>query len=465
MRLDLSLKHYFFSEFPIWPVAVARIGLGFIYFFYLVFLGSDFTEIFGSSGLGAHHLFVFRDPWIGGLYVCGLVCSVAVILGIYSRLAVALLALFASLLLWQSPNAFWGWGLMGRQFLLLLFFCHPGEVLSLDVWLRGVRARQSLTAWRVRLFQCQIMMIYFIAVPGRLNAWEWLDGSALAIALKDPLFSRFPDVDWLNRAEALRPLTYGALILEGLGVVMGFIPMVGRWIAVLLVTMHTTMEATLLVQYWQPVMILGLLFFIPLSCGKSAQGPCTKHQRWIILGFTFYHLSVLAQAVGPTPGPVFAEQARASLAWPLEKLGLIASGRMRMFQTTRRTSLQCLVAWPDRPEGSHIPVYTSPLECLGESKQWRQDEVYASLIRLLMYERQSKIARFLCARAPSGTPSIVLTELVGPIVRLESSALVTVRTNRSGLRLNCATFESHRLTDTDSALWSLRSWDFLRALR
>jgi hypothetical protein len=104
--------------------------------------------------------------------------------------------------------------------------------------------------------------MYLVAGWERLDHEAWLRGDMVLWAAADPLYGRFA-LDWDALKPVLRALSYVVFVLEPLAPVLLWFRTVGPWFALLLMGMHAGIEVVSETGFWHPMMMSGLLVFLP----------------------------------------------------------------------------------------------------------------------------------------------------------------------------------------------------------
>ncbi|MCB0403714.1 MAG: HTTM domain-containing protein, partial [Bdellovibrionales bacterium] len=122
----------------------------------------------------------------------------------------------------------------------------------------------------LRLIQLHVCAMYVAAAWQRLDDPNWLGGSMVFAAMTNIIFSRLPNIDWHQWKNALAFFTYAALILEVAAPILLWRKKWGLWCVVGLVAMHAGLELFTMTGYWQYMMSLMLVCFLPDSFSKKA---------------------------------------------------------------------------------------------------------------------------------------------------------------------------------------------------
>ncbi len=279
----------FFAPQPQHAMVIARVGLGVMVFFSYASKLPYVQQIYGPKGLGGHatmqqfpqidpgrpfesafqflHL-ISSEELIWVLYLSVLVASLCFAAGAWTRVSGLVVLVLHTLFQARNPYAYLGWGVMLKPYLFFVVMSAAGRYGSVDAWRRGADStRVQLEdwmgpAWPVRLLQMQLCTMYAVAGWSRFDDPVWLSGDMLFVALDGRTFGRL-DVDWFPLASQLRVLAYGAFVLEPLAPFLLWLPRIGKWWALALISMHVTLELMTNVGWWQWMMIPLLSVFLP----------------------------------------------------------------------------------------------------------------------------------------------------------------------------------------------------------
>ncbi len=278
---------FFFADVDARRLAALRIGTGL--FAFLTLLGlAPLTDLHYSDagwlpttwaltrpfGQGFTLLHAFTSP-LGVRFFLGIsmAAALAMMLGFHAR--AASWATFLALVSFQQRNVLLNSG--GDTVLRLLAFGvalgPSGRAWSLDSWRARFRGRAVLTpattpVWPIRLIQLQIAVLYLFSGFGKLHGRTWHDGSALAIVLTHPSFSRF-DISrlatWAPVALALRTMTKLTLVWE-LAFPLLVCSRIGRWAALGIgAAVHLGIIAFMRINWFGHIMLMSYLAFLPVE--------------------------------------------------------------------------------------------------------------------------------------------------------------------------------------------------------
>ncbi len=207
-----------------------------------------------------------RAGLLVALFCCLLASSLAFALGLCTRAAgctaIALHVLFVSV----NPFAHYGWSGILAPFTAYVVLSRAGDYASIDACRRRRCGETppdgTMPAWPMRLLQIHVAAMYFHSGFARIDDPDWLQGQVLFEALSRDLFSRFT-LDLQAWKPVLVLLSYGVFALEPAACVGLWIPHVRTLCALALIAMHVMLEVLTNVGWWNPIMIAGLVTFLP----------------------------------------------------------------------------------------------------------------------------------------------------------------------------------------------------------
>lgn len=120
------------------------------------------------------------------------------------------------------------------------------------------------TAWAFRLFQIQTTFVYVGAAWSKLMGAEWRDGIAMwYVSRLDDAFGRFPVPDVLfDSLTAIHLLTWMRLVLEVYLPIGLWAPRTRRFTLIVALLFHLSLEYTMNLFLFHPLMLVGLLPFL-----------------------------------------------------------------------------------------------------------------------------------------------------------------------------------------------------------
>lgn len=232
-----SISFFFFEKKSSLPLAIFRIAFG---IFLLYFFASTYWFLkmyYGPHGLlfspvmhdtfSGQNIFLKMNPALFPYVFAGtIVITLFFTCGIFTRFSsVALWGLLTS---WEIPLTYGtnSADLIIRTLAFLFMIAalagHAQRTLSIDFLIsKYVRPLLHLrplsffiSAWTTRLFQIQLVFIYFFTAISKIVGIDWYDGTALYYVFNQSLWSRF-DLSWLTTMPVLIGLaTYSSLLLE-----------------------------------------------------------------------------------------------------------------------------------------------------------------------------------------------------------------------------------------------------------
>ncbi len=258
------------------PLALFRIALGAVATAWTVTLAPDLFDFFGPDGIVPGYPSGPPDKWgvlrisssppvIVGLYAVLLVSSIALLLGLHTRLAALLV--FVGMLSFQRRNSLVFNS--GDQLLLnLTFFCvfaPSGVALSIDRFRRMRRHFWEFperAPWALRLMQIQLSVVYVSSVWQKVQGSQWRDGTALSAALRMEDMLRFPVPTLITDSVIISEiLTYGTLGLELCIGLLVWNRALRPWLLGFGVTLHVVIDFSILVGFFSFTMLAAYVAF------------------------------------------------------------------------------------------------------------------------------------------------------------------------------------------------------------
>jgi hypothetical protein len=274
---------FFHAPEPVATLCVFRIALGTLLTFNAACLLPFADDIFGPAGifdttsflhayrtrrLTVFYLFPRSRQLALGMVVALVVLSIALTLGIFTRITTPLAWLCLVSLHHRNPAVFNSGDTVQRLLLLLLCFTPSGAALSVDAWWHGENIFQAardqmFDPWALRLMQLQVSIIYVRTVYWKLQGKTWRNGTAIAYAIGLFDFKRCPAPSILFSPIVTRMFTWGTLVAEvfvGLGAWVSQF----RWAAIIMGwVLHLGIDTFLNVHLFSLTMCVALVVFIP----------------------------------------------------------------------------------------------------------------------------------------------------------------------------------------------------------
>ncbi|WP_263359950.1 HTTM domain-containing protein [Acidicapsa ligni] len=234
-RSPSILADFFFKPISPYPLGLFRILFGFCVGATLLFLHRDWLAWFGVEGwvsmetigkaesgfrLDLFPLIPRDDRWVVGLYWLLLAASIALTLGLATRLSTVIVYLGLNSLNQRNPLILHGGDTLLRAVAFFLVFAPAGAALSLDSVLRrrhasGPGAKGRLyPPWAQRLIQFQLAIVYLAGFCWKLKGAAWRNGTALFYVVHLREIARFPLPAFILQSWALHLGTWLALCFE-----------------------------------------------------------------------------------------------------------------------------------------------------------------------------------------------------------------------------------------------------------
>lgn len=269
------LDRLLFDRRPAWTIAMVRVLYGSMLLAWTVSSLVDAGTWFASDG-PVPPRFATTGGWtIADLDTTGtavvalvvlLLAGVAIVVGWHPTPWLVLSFLLLVAVQRRNPLILNSGDLILRNLALLLAFCPTGAALSVDRWRR--HGRDSLwtaplvAPWGLRLVQLQMIVVYFFAFWSKSGS-TWHNGTAVSTALRLDDLQRI-GAPWFmtDNVPIVAMLTWGALAIElALALLLWYRP--ARFaLIVLAILLHSMIDGLMLVGFFGPVMVIGLLSFV-----------------------------------------------------------------------------------------------------------------------------------------------------------------------------------------------------------
>lgn len=211
------------------------------------------------------------DAGVSALLVGGFILSVALSMGLFSRLAALLLFVMIQVIQARAGFVFNAGDNLAKSFLFLLVFSRAGNVFSVDRLWRPCLPRVG-PAWPWRLMQIQVTIMYLSTFLWKITSPEWRSGAFIFMPLQTDLYRAIP-FPWMENVVWLRTVTRSTLMFElalPLGLWSPSIPVRAVFL-VLGVLFHFSIFLFFYLPQFQTLMMIALpLLFWPR--GRFDQG-------------------------------------------------------------------------------------------------------------------------------------------------------------------------------------------------
>lgn len=259
---------------PAWPLAIMRILFGVTLLAWTGSMAADAEDLLGTNAIVPAR-FATQNRWnwfdldsTGAVWVALAAlafASIAIIVG--WRPTGWLLLSFILLVAIQrrNPVILNSGDLLIRNLAFLLALTPTGAALSFDRWRRhgraALRTAPLVAPWGLRLIQLQLITVYLFAFWSK-SGDTWRGGTAVSTVFRLEDLQRIAAPTWLVESVIIiAVLSWGALAIElGLATLLWYKPL--RPVLVALgVTLHLFIDTFLLVGFFGPLMITGLIAY------------------------------------------------------------------------------------------------------------------------------------------------------------------------------------------------------------
>jgi hypothetical protein len=276
-RIRTGWNTFWFRPEPTSTIAVVRIVFGFVATLWTLSQAPTLLTFYGTDGvvpavpdLGVGDWTLLNvstsAPVVVGLWVATLLGAVGVMIGFRTRLATIMLFVGVVSFARRDPYILNAGDMLLRTLAFYLIFSPAGEALSLDRWRR---ARDEFwdfplrAPWALRLIQIQLSVVYLSTVWEKLQGGRWRDGTAVSYALRIGDVRRFPTPGFLADSVVLSELmTFGTLLLEVSLAVFVWNRTLRPWVLALGVSLHLSIEFTMVVGFFSLLMLTTYLAFL-----------------------------------------------------------------------------------------------------------------------------------------------------------------------------------------------------------
>jgi Vitamin K-dependent gamma-carboxylase len=296
--LDLWNRFWFSPIDPL-PMAACRIGLGLLLAVWFIGLSPNWDRFYAADGIislcdNLAQGPTSSDPWnvmpvtegwlpLRAYWCVGLVASLLLTIGFWSRTASGLLFVLINVLLHRNYYIVNGEELVARLFLLYGTFSPWGKACSVDSWLHarqesrndGEAAAPLPWAWTLRMMQVQFLLIYAISLGYKLaQDSSWLNGDALHWTIASDRWWRMGEMSWLTLScgGILRKcMTYGTILIEGSAPLLIWFPATRLYVVGALTFLHAGIAVMIPgVAFFSLLMVVGLMLFVPAEIFRGA---------------------------------------------------------------------------------------------------------------------------------------------------------------------------------------------------
>jgi Vitamin K-dependent gamma-carboxylase len=270
-------RRFWFAPQPTSTLALFRIAFGLLATGWTLSQAPNLWAFYGPHGIlpsgipGPSGSWGILNLWHGStavlvVFAITVAAAVALTVGLFSRIAA--LVVLVGIISFSQRNGLVtnsGDGLVRN----LAFFCAlspSGEAVSIDRLRRHPRRFWEFPArapWALRLVQLQLSIGYLSAVWHKAGNELWRAGSAVSYSLRMQDIHRFSTPGFITHSVVLTELlTFGTLALElSLGILV-WNRAARPWVLVAGVTLHLSIDFSILVGFFSYGMLCGYLAFI-----------------------------------------------------------------------------------------------------------------------------------------------------------------------------------------------------------
>ena len=269
-RIEGRLLDWFFTEASVMPLAVARIGLGLVAFWSTVGYLPHMEWLWGEHGFLAESLVSYRTHPLrfhtDAVFGTILVSSACLTIGLATRASGLVAAASMAILGSSGYSHTWGWGTVMPAVLAITALSPARNAWSFDAWWaarRGAPQPLLAPAWALRLLQMHVVVVYLSASWHRVNDRGWLHGEMVYAAFANGMYSRYPYVDPQPFKPIFWVLSHATEWLEVTAPVALWWRPTRTFYVFALMGLHLGLELSAIVGWWQPMMMVLLVVFLP----------------------------------------------------------------------------------------------------------------------------------------------------------------------------------------------------------
>lgn len=290
---------FFFQLTSARPMAVIRIGLAFLFAFWLLSVFDSAESWYGSDAIVSTDLarrllpnrfcvslltyFQPTTTLIHSFLSLGLLASFTLLLGWHSRISAIFCFVIMESLMHRNPFVLSSADELMSQMFFYLILSNAGLALSLDrIRLKAQSKESHLEAgrvWAQRLLQIQICVVYLQTFWFKVVQPDWQSGDVIYLVLRTKEIANFSVPELIsNSRELCRYMTWAALCMELAIPVLIWFKQTRKIVMLVAVLFHLSMEYCLSIPFFQPLMIVGLLSFAE---DRDYQALCSRISKHI----------------------------------------------------------------------------------------------------------------------------------------------------------------------------------------
>lgn len=276
-----AVDHWFFGKGDSHTLAMVRILVGCLALVNLLFLFPTIPDFFLETGFVPlkSNLIYFgemnrinllsgaADPTlVYAFFGVGLLATIGVILGWYTRLNTIVFALFFISLHHRNGLILHGGDTILRQLAILLAVSPCGWAYSLDRK-RAIAKGQAdpaeiqVSLWPQKLIQIQVAVVYFTTVWHKWHGNYWREGSAVWYTMQLGEFKKFPVPGFMFSEWFVKLTSYGTLLVELALATLVFFKPFRKWVLILGILMHGFIEYSMNIPLFAFLMVSTYVSF------------------------------------------------------------------------------------------------------------------------------------------------------------------------------------------------------------
>lgn len=277
-RVVAAWNRFWFEPQETSTVALFRIAFGLVTTLWTLSLMPNLLNFFGANGvvpdypregvMGWGLLAVSDNPgWVGVVFAATLAGSLALTVGLHSRLAAVVVLIGLVSFVRRNPWVFNSGDALLCNLAIYCVLMPTGVALSLDR-LRTAPGRfwefPARAPWALRLAQIQLSVIYLATVWEKLQGETWRTGTAVSYSLRYATDERFPVPAFVTNSPVLvEILTFSTLAIEVAIGVLVWKRALRPWVLALGVSLHLGIEVSIYIGFFTAAMFVTYVAFVP----------------------------------------------------------------------------------------------------------------------------------------------------------------------------------------------------------
>jgi hypothetical protein len=197
------------------------------------------------------------------IFICFFVFGIFSAIGLLTNISIFIfLVCLVSIQSRIFPIIFNGGDSIARLLVLCLLLTDCGSKYSIDNLIGISTNHEQVDGWAIRLFQINIVFIYFWSSLYKLNDAFWTNGTAVRNAVASKLWGKRIAIKYLSIPIISKTLAYSVLIFEYFAPILLLVPdtrIVASFFAVL---MHLGICIFMRIGYFGPIMVISAFSFM-----------------------------------------------------------------------------------------------------------------------------------------------------------------------------------------------------------